>query len=197
MKADIFIENNLKIGVSIKTVTTADFNHIDRRSLENWKDFLDMPENIYKILKESILRIARNRNDLFVIQQDRAKIRDFFAKNINKIIREIFTNSEENLRLFIVNNKRKLILYLFLMQEVVDFLLENTQDNIFFSKKGIIYLGNYLRVQRKSGDGKHITIPKTDWKHPGNQLQFKFSPLKFAEYIENNKSIRICSIKLS
>lgn len=197
MKTDIFIEDTSKIGVSIKTVTTADYNHIDRRRLMKWKDFLNMPDDIYIILKESILRIARNPKALFIIQQDRSKIRDFFAKHINKIIREIFTHSEENLKLLMVNNKKEHKLYLFRMEEVVGFLIEDVRDNIFFSKKGIVYLGNFIRVQRKSGDGKHITIPKTDWEHPGNQLQFKFTPRRFAEYIEKNKLIRICGIKLS
>ena len=80
------------------------------------------------------------------------------------------------------------------MDDILEFLNENISNNIGFSSKGIIQLGNFLTVQRKGGDGKHIKIPKTDWQHPGNQLQFKFSPLKFAHYIEMNKSIKFCKI---
>ena len=81
------------------------------------------------------------------------------------------------------------------MNDVLEFLNENISNDISFSNKGIIKLGDFLSVQRKGGNGKHITIPKTDWQHPGNQLQFKFSPLKFADYIEENKSIEFCKIR--
>ena len=66
--------------------------------------------------------------------------------------------------------------------------------NITFSKKGIIKLGDFLSVQRKGGNGKHIKIPKTDWNHPGNQLQFKISPVRFANYVKEEKVIDFCEI---
>jgi hypothetical protein len=63
------------------------------------------------------------------------------------------------------------------------------KNNINFSTKGILKLGNFLTVQRKGGNGIRIIVFKTDWKHPGNQLQFKFSPIKFAESVEETKPI--------
>lgn len=80
------------------------------------------------------------------------------------------------------------------MDDVIEFLIENSINNVCFTEKGIIRLGEFVTIQRKGGDGRHITIPKTDWKHPGNQLQFKFSPLKFAEYVESTKVIEFCAI---
>ncbi len=73
-------------------------------------------------------------------------------------------------------------------------IIKNAINNVYFTEKGIIRLGDFVTIQRKGGDGKHITIPKTDWSHPGNQLQFKFSPLKFTEYIELTKAIKFCVI---
>jgi len=55
-------------------------------------------------------------------------------------------------------------------------------------------LGRFVTVQRKGGDGRHVTISKVDWGHPGNQLQFKFSPLEFVEYVELKRVIRFCVI---
>ena len=197
MKADIFIENDLRIGISIKSSTKTSFHHIDRRWLENWKEFLNMPDDIFITLKEAILRIARNSKDYFILQQDRTRIKDFFVTHTANIISEIFAHAEKDLKLLMINDKRKHKLYLFRMEEVINFLAENSRNNISFSRKGIIKLGDFITVQRKSGDSSKITIPKTDWKHPGNQLQFKFSPLKFAEHIEENKNIKICNIQLS
>jgi len=196
MKADIFIEDDLKIGVSIKSSTKTSFHNLDRRWLEKWQEGLGMPDGIFQIIKDAILRIARNPEDYFILQKDRNAIKDFFASHTADIINEIFTHSEKDLKLLMVNDKRKCKLYLFKMEEVVNFLIENTRDNISFSPKGIIKLGKFITVQRKSGNSFKITIPKTSWEHPGNQLQFKFSPLKFAEYIEENKNIKVCTVPL-
>ena len=80
------------------------------------------------------------------------------------------------------------------MDDVIRFLIKNASNNIGFTEKGIIRLGEFVTIQRKGGNGKHIIIPKTDWNHPGNQLQFKFSPLKFTEYIELTNAIDFCVI---
>lgn len=196
-KADIFIEDNSKIGVSIKSSTRTSFHSLDRKWLKNWKEILDMPDYIFNIIKEAILRIARNPKDQFIIQKDRNVIKDFFMINISNIINEIFTHNEKDLKLLMINDKMKRKIYLFNIKEAVNFLEKNIQNNISFSRKGIIRLGDFITVQRKSGDSSKITIPKTDWKHPGNQLQFKFSPLKFAKHVEENKDIKICNIKLA
>jgi len=195
IKVDIFIEDDVsRIGVSMKSSTKTSFHHIDRRWLEKWQEFLSMPNDISMILREAILRIARNSKDYFILQSDRARVKDFFARHVRNIISEIFTHGEKDLKLLMVNDKSKDKLYLFRMEEVINFLVENTRDNISFSPKGIIRVGDFVTVQRKSGDSYKITIPKTDWKHPGNQIQFKFSPLRFAEYIEGNKDIRMRTV---
>lgn len=196
MKTDIFIEDDLRIGVSIKSSTKTSFHNLDRRWLENWKDFLTMPDDIFITIKEAILRVSRNSKDYFIQPEDRNKIKDFFAKNIKNIINDIFTHGERDLKLLVINDKRKHKLYLFRMEEVINFLVNNIRNNISFSPKGIIRLGNFITVQRKGGDSSKITLPKTDWKHPGNQLQFKFSPLKFAESMEETISIAFQVIQM-
>ena len=80
------------------------------------------------------------------------------------------------------------------MSEVICFLLKNAKNRICFSKKGIIKIGDFITVQRKGGNGSQIKISKTDWNHPGNQLQFKFSPLRFVEYIEETGEVKFSII---
>ncbi|MHA1470872.1 MAG: hypothetical protein ACTSSP_09980 [Candidatus Asgardarchaeia archaeon] len=195
-KTDILIKISDKeeIGVSIKSSTRTSFHQIDRRRLEEWKAFLGIPNDIFEIMKEAILRVARNSRDKFILEEDRDKIREFFANNFKKIIYEIFRKKEQNLKLLMINDKRKRRIYIFNMDDALVFLFENARNKIDFTKKGIIRLGDFITIQRKGGNGKRVTIPKTDWMHPGNQLQFKFSPLRFAEYIEKTKAIRFCTI---
>jgi len=194
VKIDIFIEDDLKIGASIKSSTKTTFHNLDRRWLEKWRELLTMPDDISTIIKEAILRIARNSKDRFILPENQEDIKSFFMGHVASIVSEIFTRGEKELKLLIINDKRNRKLCLFKMAEVVNFLVENVQNNISFSPKGIIRFGDFITVQRKSGDSSQITISKTDWKHPGNQLQFKFSPLKFAEHIEKNTNIRICNV---
>jgi len=196
MKVDIFIEDDLSIGVSIKSSTKTSFHNLDRRWLEKWQESLDMPDSIFQIMKDAILRIARNPKDHFILYKDREEVKGFFERHTAKVINEIFTHGERDLKLLMINDRRKYKLYLFKMEDVISFVVQNSQHNIGFSSKGIVNLGNFVTAQRKSGNSFRITIPKTSWQHPGNQLQFKFSPLRFAEYIEENKNIKVCIIPL-
>ncbi|MGB9831659.1 MAG: hypothetical protein ACPLSP_06285 [Fervidicoccus fontis] len=195
IKTDIFIRisEQEEIGASIKSSAKTSFHQLDRRRLEDWKTLLNMPDEIFKIIKEAILRIAKDPRDKFILENDKDRIKEFFANHLSEMINEIF-RKEEKIKLFIINNKKRRRIYVFRMDEVIDFLIKNASDNISFTEKGIVKLGDFVTIQRKGGNGKHITIPKTDWNHPGNQLQFKFSPLKFAEYIESTKAIDFCVI---
>lgn len=195
VKTDIFIKIDGKIGVSIKSSTKTSFHQLDRRRLEVWMSLLNMPVDIFETIKESILRVSRNSSDKFILESDRAKVKDFFAEHLKAILNEIFRKREHNLKLLMINDKRKGKIYVLNMDEVLNFLFENSSNNISFTEKGIVRIGNFITIQRKGGNGKHITIPKIDWKHPGNQLQFKFSPLKFAEHIEETKVIKFCIIE--
>jgi hypothetical protein len=189
VKTDIFIKiDDTVFGVSIKSSTGTSFHQLDRRRLEDWKSLLDMPDDIFDTPKKAILRIAHNAKACFILPEDRHRISEFFLLNIERIINEIFVKNEQSLKLLMINDKVKRKLYLFKIEDVIRFLMKNA-FNISFSKKGIIKLGDFITIQRKSGDGRHIKIPKTEWSHPGNELQFKFSPIKFAEYVKDTKII--------
>jgi hypothetical protein len=191
IKTDIFIQINEQeeIGASIKSSEKTSFHQLDRRRLEHWKEILKMPDDVFEIIKASILRVSKNPRAKFILEEEQDKIKDFFLKYIPEIISEIFKRGEERLKLLIVINLQERRLYMFCMDEVIEFLSNDARD-ISFTDKGIIRLGRFITVQRKSGNGRHITIPKTEWSPSGNQLQFKFSPLKFAEYVKSKSPIK-------
>ncbi len=191
MKTDITIKIARRpIGVSIKSIKETSFHQTDRRRLEKWKEFLNMPDNIYDIIKTAIIRKAeKGRASKFILDKDKKTIRNFFSAKYEIIIKEIFSREEKDLLILLINNIKDEKIYLYRMGDVFKFLIKNVSNNIDFTVNGIIKLGDYLTIQRKSGNGKHIKIPKTDWKHPGNDLQFKFYPIEFAIYIKENKLI--------
>jgi len=92
IKTDIFIQINEQeeIGVSIKSSTKTSFHQLDRRRLEEWKEFLNMPDDIFNTIKEAILRVAKDSRAKFILEKDRDKIREFFKNHIHEIINEIF-----------------------------------------------------------------------------------------------------------
>ncbi|MCC5998859.1 MAG: hypothetical protein LM573_07255 [Thermofilum sp.] len=198
-KTDIVIKIDDELGISVKTCTETSFHQLDRRRLEDWQSKLSMPNEIYEVLKEAILRVSRNPNNTFILENDRENIRKFFNDNLKTVLNEIFTKGDEKLKLLLINDKTARKIYIFRMDEALEFLYNNAHNNVSFTKKGIIKLGDYITVQRKGGDGKRVNIPKTDWKHPGNQLQFKFHPLEFVKGCKELKKkekgyIRFCEL---
>lgn len=117
-----------------------------------------MPDDIFLTLKEAILRIARNPRDYFILQQDRGRIKDFFASHIRTVINEIFTHAEKDLKLLMINDRRKHKLYLFRMEEVIDFLGKNIRDNIGFSRKGIIKFGDSITAQSLRNNKYYLMV---------------------------------------
>jgi len=198
-KTDIVIKIDDELGISVKTCTETSFHQLDRRHLEDWQSKLSMPSEIYETLKEAILRVSRNPKDTFILENDRENIRKFFNDNLKTVLNEIFTKGDEKLKLLLINYKKARKIYIFRMDEALEFLYNNAHNNVSFTEKGIIKLGDYITVQRKGGDGKKVKIPKTDWKHPGNELQFKFKPLEFVKGCEELKQkekdyIRCCKL---
>ena len=192
-KKDLIIEiEDNQIGISVKSSVETSFHQVDRRRLENWQQFLNMPQEIFQIIRQAIMRKARVSNAIFILEENRNEIQNFIQNNYENIVTEIFTKSEENLVLLLINNKITKRMYFYRMKDVLAFLFTNIRNNITFSKKGIVYVGDFISIQRKGGNSKHVKIPKTNYAHPGNDLQFKFSPLKFAYYIEKFNNIEYC-----
>lgn len=196
VKSDILItDGNKRLGISMKSYSKMDFHQLDRRSLDRWKEEINMPIKIYNVLRESILRKAKNSNSKFIVDKDKKIIREFFSKNLETIIHNIFTGGESHLKLLLINDKSNKKIFIFKMEDVLRFLVGDIRQKISFTQHGNIQLGRFISVQRKGGDGSHIKIPKTNWKHPGNNLQFKFKPLAFATEIEKLNVIKNCNIK--
>jgi hypothetical protein len=192
VKCDIMIKGEFTICISVKTVTDASFHQLDRRWLSDWRKTLDMPEEIYNIFLDSILRKAKDPKAVFILPKDRDKIGKFISDNLSLILKEIFLRDEKDLRILAIWDKRAGTLCMFNVQDVISFF---TRQPISFSNEGIVKIGKYITIQRKGGNGSHIKKPKTDPTHPGNQLQFKFKPLEFMN--EARKLLNNCCLSIA
>jgi hypothetical protein len=200
IKCDIILQgtDNSSLCISLKTVTNASFHHLDRRWLDEWRRILNMPTDVYDIFRESILRVANNSKEVFIKEHHQKRIKEFIQSKFEDILKEIFEGGEEDVKVLAIfdrKNKPNKI-YFFNIDQVICFF---KQQEISFSNKGILKIGKFITLQRKGGNGSHIKKNKCDLNHPGNQLQFKFKPLEFVKYVENNKdklkdSLKYCCL---
>ena len=185
--AVIITSDNRRIGISLKTFKSGprsrSDDHLDRRWLDRpsdkarpWADVLQMPRDIVEILRRGILNIAKGDSTQLVPNpQDQQKVREFFmrAEILRTFLEEAFRNGERDLLILaLMEYDSKIRLCLFNMDEVINFIEKDvSRTGITFRSR--INIGNYIQLQRKGGDGKHVKIRKEDPQHPGNQLQVK------------------------
>jgi len=195
----------IRTGISLKTFRAGGRPdvHLDRRWLDKpskkarpWSEVLEMPEDILKILREGILKKAEEKSGPLVPNScDQEKIRKFLPKVIRKFLEEAFRNGERDLLILaLLEYDSELKLCLFNLDEVIDFIEKDVQ------KRGIAFgsridIGNFIQWQRKAGNGKHVKIPKTDPRYPGNQLQVKLMARNLRD--EAIKQIRGCCFNLA
>jgi hypothetical protein len=179
--------NNSSLCITLKTITNASFHQIDRRWLDKWARILDMPQNIYDIFIDAIKRVAENGNACFILPKDREIVKEFLNSNLTKIMKEIFKAGEEDVKVLAIYNVATNKICFFDLGEVIEYF---AKSEITFSNKGIIKIGEFITIQRKGGNRSHIRMKKTDLRHPGNQLQFKFKPLEFMKSCVNYSIIK-------
>jgi len=191
-KTDILItdEEGRRVGLSLKTRGAGQpDDHLDRRWLDrttkrrkSWKDVLGMPNRIVEAFREGLARKAQNSRADFIAPEFREDVRKFLLEKLEVILREAFVGGEEEeLQLFaVLEYGTSTRLTIFRMDEIIEFVCRNVKEKgIHFG--GNIRLGDYIWIQRKAGDRKGLSLPKTDPKHPGNQIQVKVLPLELRD----------------
>jgi len=187
-KADaiLTIDDKEKISVSVKT-SKINFSQLDRRWLKDLAKKHKMSQDIEDKINQCLILKSKNSLGRFILKKYENDILEYFRRNIRSILKDVFTKNEKNLKYLVVccyvNNEW----YISKIQNVVE---EIAKSKIAVSKMGIIKIGEFLTMQRKSGNGKHIKIPKTNPRHPGNQIQFKLKPLSLLK-IKSFKKIKL------
>jgi len=186
------------IGLSLKARRRSGRpdDHLDRRWLDEWREALGMPSPVYEALWRGIMRKAVNRQANLVLEEDRSLVRDFLLSRLDAFLEGAFRRGERELQLFaVVEHEGESTLYVFRMDDIISFVKEDVREaGIEFAR--IIRLGRFLWVQRKAGDSKEIDkrLPKTDPRHPGNQLQVKILPVSLKN--EAVSRLNYCEFKL-
>lgn len=207
-KTDIIIilkPDRKQIGLSLKTTQSkSNFNQLDRRWVEDWINILHKKEcqsaenlkRLQQILTESILAKAYNRSGPLIKENDKALLTSLITPCLPSIIEYAFKDEDDILQLFGIYNTDNQTLIIFRIDDVIRTITLHAKVN--YTKAGTIQiLEDIVTIQRKGGNGRHVKLPKTDPKHPGNQLQIKIKPISLAEFLKANiKHKDYCLIKI-
>lgn len=203
IKTDIVVTFNcanspICVGITVKTRRRGSRpdSHLDRRWLYQWQCVLNMPDEVYNVLHDGILRLAREKGrkkGSLVPLNKRKDIEKFLLDRLRKFLEESIRGGEHVLKVlsYVEYGGGPTRIHIFRVDDIIDILEKNIRERgIDFDS--VIYLGDFMWIQRKGGNGKHVKIPKTDPAHPGNQLQVKIKMPLLVDHIEKNKVAPYC-----
>ena len=181
-KSDVLLlfKDAKPVGANIK-VGKSNFNQVTRGTLQNISSKVGFSESTERALQVGIDNYRLGREKILVEE----RFRESVAKDIESIQYQMFEaifrgRGNDIAKLLVLHDRNKTAWHLYDLEKV---LLDASKLPITFSKNGIIHFGNLLSLQRKGGDGDKKHVPKSDIRHPGNDLQFK---IKIFDYIAKN-----------
>lgn len=187
--------DEVKVGATVKTRRECGRpdSHLDRRWLRDWQAVLKMPSDIYECFQEGLMGLAKKTTQSLISPRMRDKVRGFLTQHARDILEETIRGGERSLRLFSVVEYTRTFaaIYFFNVDDVVTVLEENIKSKgVKFNS--VIYLGDFMWIQRKGGDGKRVSIPKTHPDHPGNQLQVKIKIIDLVQHVVSSGKTPYC-----
>lgn len=175
--------NNYSLGVNIKAGKT-DFNQVTRIWLDKFVEEIKISNECKNAIQNGIDNHRLKRKKIFIDIDYQEIVKRELGTYLKQIIELIFRGINNNIvKLLVLYDRSKKCYYLYDMDNVIDLLSESI---ITFSDKGIIKIGKYITLQRKGGNGVTHKMPKSDPKHPGNQIQFK---MKIISYMNEQKPV--------
>jgi len=180
-KADVRISFDCGhyIDVNVKGYKMG-FNQLVRTSISQFCKHFNLSESDKLDLERVIREKANNTKKELFTEKDWGKWGTFFEENIEKLLKLAFS---ENLsrEIFVLYNKDTFIVKIYAMKDV---LRELSKQKIERTKGGF-NLGKNISFQRKGGDGNIKTYPKTDLRHPSNNIQMKLKIGKGEDFLNN------------
>jgi len=180
-KADVRISFDCGhyIDVNVKGYKIG-FNQLVRTSISQFCKYFNLSESDKLDLDRIIREKAKNTKKELFTEKDWIKWGIFFENNVEKLLKLAFS---ENLsrEILVLYNKKTFVVKIYSMKDV---LRELSKQKIERTKGGF-NLGKNISFQRKGGDGNIKTYPKTDLRHPSNNIQMKLKIGKDNDFLNN------------
>ncbi len=124
--------------------------------------------------------------ECFIEKKSQPYVKNELKKKLDLIIELIFRGIGNDIaKILVLHDRTKKVFHLY---DLSEFISKMARSKIGFTAKGIVKIGEYITIQRKSGNGASVKAPKSHPKHPGNQIQFK---MKILSFMHDNKPFTI------
>lgn len=169
------------IGINVKSARSIGFNQVTRTWLDSFASKIGLSEFATEAIQNGIDNHRLKRSKILIEAEYREQLADELSEKSGNIIEEIFMGIGNDVaKCLVLINKSTNTVHFYDIREAVSSI---SQQPITFSKNGVIQFGEFITMQRKGGDGNVKRPPKSDPKHPGNQIQFKMKIIKYMEQI--------------
>lgn len=173
------------MGVNIKAGKT-DFNQVTRLWLSKLAKEIKLSKKAISIFQKGIDNYRLKLKECFIEKKSQPYVKNELKKKLDLVIELIFRGiSNDIAKILALYDRTKKVYHLYDLDE---FISKMTHSKIGFTAKGIVKIGEYITIQRKSGNGVSVKVPKSHLKHPGNQIQFK---MKILSFMHDNKPFAI------
>jgi hypothetical protein len=178
-------ENALPLGINVKSARpkpgspSTGFNQVTRMWLESFSEKMLLSEDSKHIIQHGIDNHRLRRSKMLIEERFRERLSSELDCKRFEVMEEIFRGTGNDVaKCLAIYNQTIGTFYFYNIEDVI---LSLAEQRISYSNNGVIRFGPYITLQRKGGDGNVKTYPKSDNKHPGNQIQFKMKILSFVE----------------
>jgi hypothetical protein len=180
-KCDVrVVFHNRHIDASIKAYGKFAFNQITRCSIDTFAQRFSLSNSDREQLRELVLHKSMNARDPLFPPRVQERWRRILEPSIEEIIKDSFSETP-NQEILVLYDKIQSIMRIWKMEDV----LSGIENTMIYTSKGNIQIGGCVGLQRKGGNGVHITVPASDPSHPGNNMQTK---LQITNFIELHKA---------
>ena len=124
--------------------------------------------NIFSELRELFKLKAENSREELIPSSQRNKWRDILAPHAKAIIKYSMSNHPSR-EILVLHDRTECMMRIYKMSDI----LKKLDYGISYTPHGNIKIGDCFQLQRKGGDGNVRQYPKTDPRHPSNNVQIK------------------------
>ena len=170
------------IDANIKAYKDMRYNQITRMTVENFAIRFDLSDTQKEELRGLVLSKSRNVNSPLIPASRRQQWRFIFEERAKKIISSSFSEHPSR-EILVLYDRDESIMRIWKMRDV----LTAIGSDVAFTPRGNIVIGKCVVFQRKGGNGVTVKVPRTDPKHPGNDIQMKLNIKSFLNLHDEKK----------
>ncbi len=172
----MLFSKSIPVGVNIKAGKT-DFNQVTRLWLDKLAKEIKLSKTAVCIFQKGIDNYRLKRKECLIEKESQLYIKRELKSKLDLVMGLIFRGIGNDIaKILALYDRTKKVYHLYDLDE---FISKMARSKIGFTAKGIVKIGKYITIQRKSGNGASVKVPKSHPKHPGNQIQFKMKILSF------------------